>query len=823
MRRHLIALFIANVCSISAYSAEETQPTKNVESSIEQLDTIVVSDTPFSQQVGTQKITEEQIKNRPLKNGNITELLKSNPNVQFSSSSDTSTSAGEIAPNEVSINGEAFYNNNYTIDGISNNNNIDPANNNNIDANGNVNGNSPKDLPAGGTQEFWIDTSLLKSVEVFDSNISAKYGRFTGGVINAELKDPSFDQSHGRIFYRTTRDSWAHLYLEDSESYNQANTLSKQPQFKKEQYGVSVSQPLSDKASLMFSYNRTESKIPFHHDILDQWDTQKRINETYLLRGIYLPDNGDLWKATVMYSPHKSIYAKKDVKNGSFTNEGGGFSFNLQWDKNFDWGKMKSVFAYKKSGNEIKHNENNLYAYSYSGSSSVNNHDWCTSRNSRSGKCTSSNLGGFGKYSTEKETLTYKQDYNINAFDIGSTEHKIGFGWEINDSSAKYKRDTDSYAYTYKNDVLKSYIWYPARNVKVNDTNYAVYLEDSIQWGNLNATLGLRLDHDEFLSNTNLAPRFSTSYDVFGDSSTQIFGGINRYYSDTVLSYKLKNNINKQINYVASTDKFTVVNNQSYDVSDLKTPYTDEYVLGFSQNFYDTIFTFKWVNRHSKEQFTKAKSYTMDADGVRTYYMSNDGCSKNNTFSLNIEPKEPYKFKYANILWNLGAQISETDTNMSTYDDAERYNDYDAKAIINGKLKDISELPKDDYNVPWSAFFELETQFPDLRLTWNQRFSYTAGYKGYTTDDVYCPGGHDACGDYSSVKKVLVYDEYKQGSYFMLDWHFAYKQPTFKEQFLEVTLDINNVLNRKVVASSYNSSTTYKMGRNYWLGISYNW
>lgn len=145
--------------------------------------------------------------------------------------------------------------------------------------------------------------------------------------------------------------------------------------------------------------------------------------------------------------------------------------------------------------------------------------------------------------------------------------------------------------------------------------------------------------------------------------------------------------------------------------------------------------------------------------------------------------------------------------------------------ILNGKLQSIlNGLPATDYNTPWSTFFELNTHFPDWRLNWSQRFSYNSGYRYYKTDMGSCPTiSPNACGGYTG--KVKVYDERKQGSYFNLDWRFVYRQPTFKDQYLELSVDINNVLNRKVLASmnSSGSSVTYKMGRNFWLGVSYNW
>ncbi len=173
MKKSLLAIIIANVFAASAYADTNSTEAEDIEGSA-QLETIVVSDTPFSQQVGTQKLTEEQIKSRPLGNGNITELLKNNPNVQFSNLSDTSTTAGELAPNEVSIHGEAFYNNNYTINGLSNNDNMNPGENNSLSKRSGATdpaGYSPTDLPAGGTQSFWIDTNLIKSVVIFPQNM----------------------------------------------------------------------------------------------------------------------------------------------------------------------------------------------------------------------------------------------------------------------------------------------------------------------------------------------------------------------------------------------------------------------------------------------------------------------------------------------------------------------------------------------------------------------------------------------------------------------------------------------------------------------------
>ena len=150
---------------------------------------------------------------RPITNGAITDLLHDNPNVQFSNSSGSSEAAGEIAPENVSFHGEKFYDNNWMIDGMSNNDTTNPGADNGNMVN-NPQGTNANELPAGGTQSFWINSDIIQRADVYDSNISAKYGQFTGGVVDARLKNPDLRRFSGGISYRTSRDSWTKYNLD---------------------------------------------------------------------------------------------------------------------------------------------------------------------------------------------------------------------------------------------------------------------------------------------------------------------------------------------------------------------------------------------------------------------------------------------------------------------------------------------------------------------------------------------------------------------------------------------------------------------------------
>ncbi len=279
-------------------SADENQQKNKTETEEEQQgdsssengeDTILVRSTPTSQSMGTQIINAEQIKKMPTGNGSVPELLKNNPAVQFSNTANSSNTPGELAPENVSFHGEKFYNNNFMIDGLSNNSNINPGANKGV-LDGDPDGYNPTDLPAGGTQSFWINSELIESLEVFDSNVSAKYGDFTGGVVDAKLMDPKLDKASGKISYRTSRDSWTSYHVDSSisEEFYSGTNLYYQPKFKKQFYSATFNQPLSDKAGFIFAYNRQQSDIPYYQQYLQTWKDQERMSETYLLKGTYL-------------------------------------------------------------------------------------------------------------------------------------------------------------------------------------------------------------------------------------------------------------------------------------------------------------------------------------------------------------------------------------------------------------------------------------------------------------------------------------------------------------------------------------------------------
>ncbi|MBA0212066.1 TonB-dependent receptor [Pectobacterium brasiliense] len=839
-------------------SADENQQKNKTETEEEQQgdsssesgeDTILVRSTPTSQSMGTQILNAEQIKKMPTGNGSVTELLKNNAAVQYSNTANSSNTPGELAPENVSFHGEKFYNNNFMIDGLSNNSNINPGANNG-QMNGDPDGYSPMDLPSGGPQSFWINSELIESLEVFDSNISAKYGDFTGGVVDAKLMDPKLDNVFGKISYRTSSDSWTRYHVdgEISEDFYSATNLYYQPKFKKQFYSATFNQPLSDNAGFIFAYNRQQSDIPYYHSYMGLWDDQERMSETYLLKGVYLADNGDIVRMTGMYSPHESKYYKKNIKNGAFTNTGGGYRFNMEWEHNANWGKMTSLAGYQYEQNKTEHESNEFIYWVYSNTRlgfTSPSLDWQSSN-------IASQIGGYGTFSTEKKTTTLKQNYELNpAFLLGMT-HQVDFGWQADFASTQYRRFQDAYTSsvaanaTYVNPSVVclpgdsmcipgeqfagTRTLFPARSVQASYNSYAAYLQDSMSYGRLEVTPGVRVSYDDFLENLNVAPRFAASYDVFGDRSTRVFGGANRYYGANMLSFKLREGIGMNVLQRRTSSTGPWVSNQprmgtNYTVSDLNTPYSDEVTLGLSQRVMNSVWTAKWVNRQGKDQFGR-ESISVDGQSYRV--MNNAGRTEGSTLSLEAQPISPHRFSFVEVNWKLGASMAKNKANSIAYYDES--NQDEVRVIVDKKLMYKGDMDAMDFNTPWTAFLKVESYFPAIRLGWEQRVGYTSGFKGRTpfAAQTVCPGGSPACdADPSFTGSAEEYVSTKYDDFITYDWRLSYSQPIYKNQTLDFTLDVLNVLDNVVETQQISrfdtKIVTYKPGRQFWLGVAYTW
>ncbi len=173
---------------------------------------------------GLMVLDRQMLASMPAGNGDLTSALKIHPNVQFDNAQLSSKTPGEIGPANISINGAHFYQNAFVVDGIGFNNDIDPAHDNT----------ALLDSAPGRSQGLALDIDLLDNIQVYDSNVPASFGGFTGGVVEANTRAPSRAFS-GKISLQTSRDSWTRYHIDkrDRENFENSGNANMQPKFTK--------------------------------------------------------------------------------------------------------------------------------------------------------------------------------------------------------------------------------------------------------------------------------------------------------------------------------------------------------------------------------------------------------------------------------------------------------------------------------------------------------------------------------------------------------------------------------------------------------------
>ena len=118
--------------------------------------------------------------------------------------------------------------------------------------------------PTLSSQAMNIDTDLLKSIEVIDSGVSAKYGGFQGGVVNAKTRDPQ-KGFHGILSTSHTSKNWSKIFIdpvvEKNYTENPMMLWLNKSDFSKWRYRAGMEGYVSENFGLLFDYTRTSSTI----------------------------------------------------------------------------------------------------------------------------------------------------------------------------------------------------------------------------------------------------------------------------------------------------------------------------------------------------------------------------------------------------------------------------------------------------------------------------------------------------------------------------------------------------------------------------------
>ena len=258
------ALALASMIHAGA-AAQETSAEANAAQPSVELSPVRVEgtgDAPVSHRFGepvdsgTSRFDQASIEARAPGSGDVNEVLRAVPTVQFSSQNGRATRAElqDLRPANISISGGSFTENLFVVDGIGVNSRLDVSSSN---PNHYIEGNA-----AASAQSLWIDSSLVGSITVRDSNISAEYGQFTGGVVQIDTRAPARTLGIS-AHYGETGPDFAQFRMSKRNRDLLGGNVIGEPDYLKRRYGANLDLPVADSLRFLFGYSFSESRVTY--------------------------------------------------------------------------------------------------------------------------------------------------------------------------------------------------------------------------------------------------------------------------------------------------------------------------------------------------------------------------------------------------------------------------------------------------------------------------------------------------------------------------------------------------------------------------------
>ena len=790
---------------------------------------------------GVTEIPREVIKTIPSGNQGVTDLLKVAPGVQFSEDYKGAANAGEVKPAKVSISGANYYENLFLIDGMNNSSMLDPGS----DAT------TPDDVE-GDPQKFFISKWLIEDLTLYDSDVSAEYDGFMGGVVDVKLRKPS-QKFSGNFDYRGTNSYLAKFFISDEikEGFDKSSQ-SNQLYYEKHFLSMALNIPITKHGGILLSFNRNWSDIPLKN--FQKWQSQTRHIESYFLKGLWHINSYSYLDVSASYSPNYGKYFLSDVKDSEYIEEGGGYFVSANYVNEYDGHKM-TLHA------DGSYSTNNKYAPNiYKAWLASNRRPWGYDviRNNGEEDDPLSIEGGYG--SIKKTEIYFKTsfDHKIKPIKAGGI-HNISYGINYQFSRGRYLRDKNAYLYqsaqknsavvcTYKSLIdntcidgeqyfAERYVT-PASDTLADIHSFGMYIEEDYKIERVSIRVGLRASWDDYMNNLNFAPRVRLAVDLFNNKQTTISSGYGRYYAANIMTYKLRegrkekylegrilsNSLPPELQEEGGNlSIWTPSNNtykKSYNFRDLKTPFTDEYTVSLNQKILGSFVNLKYLYREGKDLIGQSRSVFDSSKDIAYYSYNNNGY---NSYS-SIQLKWQKSWKNHNIMANL--TWSKSHTSNDTYDVSMDAEDLEEEVFYNGEKINAFDLPKGNYARPvvfnatyTGRFFE----HLKLSVTLNYKSPYKAlelvGTKdlGYTEYD---PETGEAI-----QKTASSYEDIEYGHNFTVDLAIYWEQQLWKNHKLTIFAEVYNLFNSQNVIGkkvySKNDYQNYELGTQLWFGVTY--
>ena len=806
------------------------------EESVHHLDTVEVED--YLQKNGRTVISAEELAVKPSMTGSVADALRGEAFVQFDVNSRLSTAGAEITPPLISIRGSRPQETSYTINGIANNNSFNVGDITSASTLGSI--------PDGTAEALMIDTDLLDNITVLSENISAEYGNFTGGVVDARVRDAKTDRWHMKTWVRHTRDAWTKQHFTPAEAENDQPVASDhlQKEFKKTTAGVTFEGPLFDgKLGALVSYQKTHSSTPVWQTFTktEGFERQKstRDLDNFMLR-LNTDKNADFYVAgTLNYTPYEADIYDKNTKDGHFTIEGGGLNFTLNTRAKLGFGVWTNDMGWIRSHTN-RDCDNKIYYnwWTVPGGYANWGPEYTLSSHGDSKE------GGMGSHEQEQDVFNWKTKLALNPLSTGPVEHRIKLGGEV--QWKKVKTVTSGYVqYNHSredkrnNDLSDTVVGNKTDGIIAGEqhanqkwtylpvdeskdyTFAAAFLEDTMKWDRVTFRPGVRVAYDDVTKDTTVAPRLNLDVDVLNDGRFNINAGYNRYYGTEILQFATRagskrviQTWNKSYNGADPASKpwnpgMPPRQSNHYNFDELDNPYSDEFVLGFSANVADTIVSLEGVTRDYRDQLKiRKQGYTdqvLTNEGKSDYKGITFGLSK--AYDLGQFGRHTSRFE---VSWS--ELKSDTYNVIDLFDmEHEDLNKLD-DVYLDGQKIDYEDLPGNNMNAEWVLTYTHNASFMEDRLRTSLLMRWEAG----------CDGIHMLSRgepDYESGKMKFVTID--NDDFFNADLSVNYDLIKTADSTLTLNMDVFNLFDNKNQFNSSFEAGSYSMGRQFYLGMSY--
>ena len=822
--------------------------------------------------IGRAYLDRNFIEATPKGNGDINELIALLPGVQLSEDHYSIDNLAEISAPEISISGAKPWQTGFMIDGMNYNNRLDPASASRIGASENE--------VSGGVQSMNINSQIVESITVYDHNIPADFGDFSGGVVDAETISPFSTDTRVSFGIRGNRSDWGEYHIIDNDESDDTAEGKEDlapPIYEKTNIDFLIQKKLNDKHAILMSMSYLKSDIS---DIsLSAQKVESRENINALLKYSYRDGWVDSLDLSVMYAPYTSDSYLKDVLNSDYQVEGGSIGFTANLAEETRFGHFSSEFNMSQSDNN-RTGPAHYYIWLQ-----AKGKEWGQLADQSVDSTPVSEYGGYGNLDITQTSFNWRNTLTLERKKWGNTEHAIRVGAELNHQNYERTRQQNYYKYdspiqysstnaqlncsgytldcveqsfyvdldtlaeqlggsidfnnpehllAYSNNVATTAQYFnsrlvtPRENIDVSLNKAALYATDVITWKQFDFHLGVRYDYDDFFKNHNIAPRFSMGYDVFNDSNTLLTAGLNRYYDAGLLGYKIKEQQKFayreyrpiQSGYLQAWLPSSYTGNFRYIYDDVKSPYDDEVALGLrhaTESFGN--FAVKYVHRDKKDQLSRNEETNLKNDGYQYITIYNNGTGESERYSLSWDAKFGDHSIWAN------ASYSQNSESNSDYTATPDNTPIETLVYYEGELMSLSELDtlKANFGRPVTANFGWNTNWTDTfstGLTATYSGSYTTAIKSSSDQQI---GIGSECTTCEAVEIfVPKYEAHTFDSRIMFALSSRWNYQISQSQSVEFRLDVSNLFNARSHAITEGNSGI-EPGRMFWLGVSYNY